>query len=107
MPQSTKGLALNATSCLRCSRCSRIIRTELICLARRAVIPMLGRIDRTGAKEGEQRPEPSCSALSIGGCISCACGCEALGAAYGRICPDAREQVLRRAAVTKLYQNPI
>src|SRR5215467_5831132 len=107
MPQSTKGLALNATSCLRRSRWSRIIRTELICLARRAVIPMLGRIDRTGAKEGEQRPGPCCSALSIGGGMSCAGGCEALEGGYRRACPDARKAVLRRAAVTKLYQNPI
>src|SRR5215470_16211286 len=92
MPHSTKGLALNATSCLRWSRCSRIISTELICLARLAVIPMFGRIDRTCPNEGEERPEPSCSALSIVGCMSCAGGCEALRLGYGRTCPDAREQ---------------
>ena len=46
------------------------MRTELICFARLGVIPMLGRIDRTGVSEKEQRAELPCCRLSVAGMTS-------------------------------------
>jgi hypothetical protein len=43
------------------------MRTELTCFSRLAVIPKFGRIDRTGANEGEESLKPPGAVLSVAG----------------------------------------
>src|SRR5215472_8801782 len=103
MPHSTKGLALKAASCFRCSRCSRIRSTEFNCFSRLLVTPILGRIDGTRGNEGLDQlpvssPAPTVACMTRGDVrgLDGMAWTGLVGLAVG---------LLSQATVTELYQN--